>query len=226
MKAISVRRPNRAAAGFTLIELLLVMAIIAALAALTFGILKPANKLEKLDVARAEMKRIESALADYHGLYNTYPPGNPTNSAVSGLYYELTGVNHIGTNYQTLDGASSVGINGYAATFNTGGVINSTKPPGGSENRPPQNFLLNLKPNQVGTYTSQNVAYNLLVTSVGGPDDGYLSTLAAQGFAGNPFNYAFPGTNNPNTYDLWIDLKIAGKIYLICNWDDKPHALN
>ncbi len=34
----------------------------------------------------------------------------------------------------------------------------------------------------------------------------------------NPWRYVCPGTNNPGSYDLWIQLSIAGKTNLICNW--------
>ena len=38
----------------------------------------------------------------------------------------------------------------------------------------------------------------------------------------NPFRYLYPGTNNPSSYDLWVQLKISGKMYLICNWSTTP----
>ena len=35
----------------------------------------------------------------------------------------------------------------------------------------------------------------------------------------NPWRYNSSNpTNNPGSYDLWIQLKIAGKTNLICNW--------
>jgi hypothetical protein len=34
----------------------------------------------------------------------------------------------------------------------------------------------------------------------------------------NPFRYVYPGVNNPGGYDLWVQLSIYGKTYLICNW--------
>ncbi len=41
----------------------------------------------------------------------------------------------------------------------------------------------------------------------------------------NPFRYIYPGTNNPTSYDLWIDLRISGKTNLICNWSHAPIIL-
>ena len=37
----------------------------------------------------------------------------------------------------------------------------------------------------------------------------------------NPWRYVCPGTNNPGSYDLWIQLSIAGKNNLICNWSEQ-----
>jgi hypothetical protein len=50
---------------------------------------------------------------------------------------------------------------------------------------------------------------------VGGPDQSY-QPLAAPGI--NPFRYVYPGTNNPNSYDLWVQLVISGQTNLVCNW--------
>jgi len=35
----------------------------------------------------------------------------------------------------------------------------------------------------------------------------------------NPIRYVYPGTNNPASYDLWVQLQIGGKKYLVCNWN-------
>ena len=59
---------------------------------------------------------------------------------------------------------------------------------------------------------------NLLVTPVGGPDGSYNPLGAANNGGVNPWRYAYPGTNNPASYDLWIQLEIAGNTNLICNW--------
>jgi len=34
----------------------------------------------------------------------------------------------------------------------------------------------------------------------------------------NPWRYVSPGVNNPTAYDLWIQLSISGKKYLVSNW--------
>ena len=58
---------------------------------------------------------------------------------------------------------------------------------------------------------------NLLVTPVGGPDSSY-NPLGAANVGVNPWRYLYPGINNPGSYDLWIQLEIAGKTNLVCNW--------
>jgi hypothetical protein len=52
-----------------------------------------------------------------------------------------------------------------------------------------------------------------------------MAALAAAGFSGNPFRYVYPGTNNPSSYDLWIDLSISGKTNRISNWTRQPQIL-
>ena len=71
-----------------------------------------------------------------------------------------------------------------------------------------------MKQNHIGYYTNNSI-FGLLVTSVGGPDPNYSPLPGGV----NPFRYVYPGTNNPNSYDLWVQLVIRGKTNLICNWN-------
>ena len=63
----------------------------------------------------------------------------------------------------------------------------------------------------------------LLLGAVGGPDINY-QPLNASGL--NPWRYVSPGTNNPTSYDLWIQLVIGGKTNLICNWSKEVQINN
>ena len=68
-----------------------------------------------------------------------------------------------------------------------------------------------------------------------GPDGLYQPLIlftTGTGNHANPFRYVYPGTNNPGSYDLWVQLSIGSsfngsaapnnianpKKYLICNW--------
>ena len=39
----------------------------------------------------------------------------------------------------------------------------------------------------------------------------------------NPWRYnSSSPTNNPNSFDLWIELNLGGKTFLVCNWSKQP----
>ena len=214
--------------AFTLIELLTVIAVMAVLAALTLVVAGPIAKTKYRSVATAEMNQIENAMEDYKAKYGVYPPSNANPAAAYALpqtsadfpqlYYELSGtaINGAG-NYVTLDGAAQITPAQVQAAFGVGGFINCTKG-GGDDATPARNFLPGLKQNRIAQ--AQNV--NLLVTSVNGPDPGYQPLGVANA---NPSRYVYPGTNNPNSYDLYVVLVISGKTNLICNWN-KSFILN
>ena len=86
--------------------------------------------------------------------------------------------------------------------------------------RQAQNFLLGLKANRIGSVTNAGgVLISNLITSVRGPDATYMPLGRYPDV--NPFRYIYPGTNNPSSYDLWVQLVISGKTNLICNWNTK-----
>jgi prepilin-type N-terminal cleavage/methylation domain-containing protein len=210
--------------GFTLIELLVVIAIMAALAALLLPVVGAVKKHQYIFSAQAEMAKLETAIDRYKATYGFYPPDNrqsPPNPTINQLYYELVGTTNADVNspsYRPLDGqgltlsdATYVG-NG----FGVGGIMNCSKPGGGEDAATAKNFLPDLKPNQMGTTTSHGVPVTILITADGGPDVTYMP-LGQSGI--NPWRYNSSNpTNNPGSYDLWVQLSIAGKTNLICNW--------
>jgi prepilin-type N-terminal cleavage/methylation domain-containing protein len=228
--------PHRRA--FTLIELLVVIAIIAVLASLTVAGLHTVGITKKINTANGELNELKLAIEEYHSQYGTYPPGNGLNTDTSGLtnqlYYELTGVTPAAPSGK--QGYQSVGTNfisqaDVGAIFGAGGILNSTKG-SGEDAVSSKNFLSDLKPNRVGTALMHGAAgdvyVNMLVTSVGGPDDAYLP-VGTKGV--NPFRYKAPSptNNNPNSYDLWVELSMGATNYgnttgnganvrLISNW--------
>ncbi len=219
-------------AAFTLIELLVVISIIGVLSAFIIGGLAAAKKISYRKTATADLKFIEAAIENYKAKYGSYPPSNQNlanvnydPSSYSQLYYELSGVTNTTpppsptANYKTLDGSATISEGDYKLAFGVGGIVNLTKP-GGDDGVAAQNFLSGLKAKQFRENLSNNTKLTtLLITSVGGPDINY-QPLGVQDV--NPIHYnSVNPTNNPSSYDLWIDLVISGKTNRIGNWTAK-----
>ncbi len=212
-------------AAFTLVELLTVIAIIAVIAAFLLPLAGAVKRQAYVHTAQAEMSQLETAIESYKSAYGFYPPDSTeilNGIPINQLYYELVGTTNNGTDYVPLDGNTLDSISvvsmtgGEAFGANVGGFMNCNKP-GADESAPhAQDFLPDLKPRQIAeNITNANgVRLTLLVTSDGGPDPNYPLGIADA----NPWRYNYPGTNNPSSYDLWIQLKMSGKKYLICNW--------
>jgi prepilin-type N-terminal cleavage/methylation domain-containing protein len=231
-------RKSKIVNGFTLIELLVVISIIALLAAFTVPVMKQLKRREYINKTQAEMAQLETALDSYKAAYGFYPPSNPgynpansltwSDAYFNPLYFELLGTTNTnpanpatGT-YQTLDGSASIAADTTGLTMGpapgplgVSGFINCTKPGAGEDAVAAKNFLPDLNSKQYGIYTNLSYAgvpLTLLLGSVGGPD--FTNGLPVL----NPWRYVYPGINNPSSYDLWIQLKIAGQMNLICNW--------
>jgi prepilin-type N-terminal cleavage/methylation domain-containing protein len=219
--------------AFTLIELLVVIAIMGILAALILPVMGAVKKHQYLYNTQAEMAKLETAIDRYKAAYGFYPPspttpptaGNPS-TLVNQLYYELTGTTNLDVNspkYQSLNDPTLPILTGGTAgsdvdkAFGVGGFMNCSKPAGGEDVAAARNFLPDLRPNQVWiNYTNNNVAVTLLRGSVGGPDANY-QPLGSPDV--NPWRYnSSSPTNNPGSYDLWIQLVIGKQTNLICNW--------
>jgi prepilin-type N-terminal cleavage/methylation domain-containing protein len=208
--------------AFTLIELLVVIAIISLLAAMVFPITKAVNRTKMQSRARVELAEIENAIKLYKDKIGQYPPDNPTNAAVNPLYYELLGTTNNGLAYITLDGSAQIAPLTIATYFSGATAFaNSTQPGGSDETRRASQFLTGLKPGRYGQMTGGPM---LLTCSVLWP-----ATLGNQyGVPGlNPFRYSSSGpTNNPSSFDLWVDIVIDGKTNRISNWSAKPLIVN
>jgi prepilin-type N-terminal cleavage/methylation domain-containing protein len=224
--------------GFTLIELLVVIAIMAALAALLLPVVGAVKKHQYIYNAQAEMAKLQTAIDRYKATYGFYPPANrlnqPGQALINQLYYELVGTTNTTispldpANYQVLDGSSSLSALNVTNAFGVGGFMNCSKSGGDEGASAARDFLPDLKPNQVWLqFTNKNntVGVNLLITAAGGPDTTY-SPLGANMAGVNPWRYVCPGTNNPGSYDLWVQLSISGKTNLICNWNNSVQINN
>jgi prepilin-type N-terminal cleavage/methylation domain-containing protein len=222
-----VTRPSDASA-FTLVELLTVMAIIGVIAGFVLMVAGPVKKKQYIFNTQAEMAKLETAIDRYKAAYGFYPPspttpptaGNPS-SLYNQLFYELEGTTGDGiSSYTNLDGSDIIKATDVPLAFpGIGGFINCTKAGAGEDSPAARNFLPDLKPNQIARYcTNYNNTFGvtLIIGSVGGPDPTY-KPLNQQDL--NPWRYnSSSPTNNPGSYDLWIQLSIGGKTNLICNW--------
>jgi prepilin-type N-terminal cleavage/methylation domain-containing protein len=224
MKAMKKNTAVRQA--FTLIELLVVISIIAVLAAFTIPVMRTVKIRQYESHAQAEMGQIETAIESYKAAHGFYPPDS-ANTLVNQLYYELEGTVFDPTNslYTTLDGSAQITANNVPLAFSgVNGFLNCSKPGSGEDSPAGKNFLPGLKPGQYGSFTNggNNFLITVLTTSVSGPDqDG----LVAGGF--NPWRYnSSSPTNDPGSYDLYVQLHIGGKTYLICNWSKRVQINN
>jgi prepilin-type N-terminal cleavage/methylation domain-containing protein len=207
----TITPPRRA---FTLIELLVVISIMGILAAFTIPVLKGVKRTQYRNTARAELEQIATALERYKAAYGAYPPSNPGNPLRNPLYFELSGTTNDNINYTTLDGTAQISV-GSVSHFGVGGFVNcnNRNKASAEDSQSAKNFLPGLKANRIGT---NSIGDTLLLTSVRGPDVSYMPIGAPDV---NPFRYnsANP-TNNPSSYDLWVDLRINGRTNRISNW--------
>ncbi len=237
-----------APAGFTLIELLIVIATIAILAALLMPVFAAVSKHAIIQRAQSERDQIETAIERYHSKYGFYPPGNaippvptvpPTPNfpaaLTNQLYYELVGTTNIGTaanpNFLTLDNRITNTPTLAQGIFGVSGFMNCSRGAGGEDAVSAQSFLTGLKSGQLANVPVAGGTVSILCTAAKS-DPSYqpifpgttpgtpVTTVAGQ--AANPWRYLYPGVNNPQSYDLWIQIFVGGKTNLICNWKTDP----
>ena len=213
-------KPSRVFRAFTLIELLVVIAVIAVLAAMLIPVGAAVNRVKIKSKARVELGQVEVAIAGYKDKLGHYPPDSTfTNRAyVNQLYYELLGTTQkVNQVYTTLDGSSQLASGDLQPLFGVDGFVNTSKGGGGDEVQSAQNFLKGLKAGSFLTVTIPGV--NKSCTLLGSTLQGPLVFTDASGQKINPWRYNSSNpTNNPNSYDLWIDVYVGQKTNRICNW--------
>jgi prepilin-type N-terminal cleavage/methylation domain-containing protein len=208
--------------GFTLIELLVVVTIIGVLMGLFVSAMTSAKTMGKIELARAELAQMESAIQDYKSTLGFYPPDNPNDAAINPLYFELLGSTNGGGNYVTLDASGKISLADLNSKFNRPGLANtSSKAHSSDKTGAPMSFLKHLRPNQVGEIDSSGSTVKILVCSVEWPAGASPGPIA--GTTLNPWRYVSSHpTNNPGSYDLWVELMIGSKTYRVSNWGKEP----
>ncbi len=203
---------NRLRPGFTLIELLVVIAIIGILVTLVVHGMNRITIKAMKSVAVAEQSQMASAIQEYHDRLGFYPPDNPADSGMNPLWFELSGTTNNGANYVTLDGSGQMSVAQINAKFNRQGFANSgTRAHSTDESGAVISFTSSLRAKQVEAPDSMLPLIKVLSCSVGAPPGASL----------NPWHYVSSHpTNNPGSYDLWVDLVIGGKTYQVNNWSN------
>lgn len=205
-------------AAFTLIELMVVIAVIGLLAGLLFTVGPGAMFNARKSAVKADLARLETAIEGYKTHRGTYPPDNPANPAMGPLFYELSGTMFDPRNnrYTTLNGDEAITPDTLRQVLGVSGLANSATD--ASEN-PPFRFSL-AKSLYTEVKNPLDADVELLVVKYEGPDK---TILGKDDRPINPWRYNSSNpTNNPNTYDLWVDLRLGSKKVRVCNWSREP----
>jgi prepilin-type N-terminal cleavage/methylation domain-containing protein len=214
--------------GFTLVELLVVISVILILASLIFPVAKAVNKAKIVNRTKGDLTMLETAIEEYKAKFGHYPPDSGM-ATTNQLYYELVGTtNDTQANLcRTLDGNSSLKSASISAFFGgkVGGFVNCTRSGGGDEGVVAQKVMAQIKPSMIADLPGQvngdtaKILVGLPWTA--GPPPFDLPVVA--GTTLNPWRYNSSNpTNNPNSYDLWIDISIGSQPYRFCNWSPQP----
>jgi prepilin-type N-terminal cleavage/methylation domain-containing protein len=204
--------------GFTLIELLVVISIMTLLAGLIVGLAAKTGEARKLQTTKAQLQELETAIERYKDKLGFYPPDNPTNVAVSPLFYELTGTLRLPggdpAKFQTLKGDETILQTDIPRFFGRDGFANS-----GVDKSFVRNFFTSLKTKQFAeVYTTPDI--EILVVPVEGPFSSRITNQTTKAVL-NPWRYNVSNpTNNPGQYDLWAEVIIRGQTNIIGNWNN------
>lgn len=207
---MTFHRPSPARA-FSLIEVLVVIAIIVVVAGLVVGLSTAATDRKNISRAQAERDRLVMWIESYKAKLGLYPPDNPLSPTRHTLLYELAGATRnpppADPVYNTIFG--NVTSNNLYSAFGLTGVVNASDDP-----TEIKRVLKDIKPDLLASLAPNTLS---LVVPIDGP-----------GGRPNPWHYLRggkerAGTNtlhNPESFDLWVEIKVRGQTRIIGNWKD------
>ena len=193
--------------GFTLIELLVVISVIGILAAMVVMLAPMASRKNVEGKVKGELNQLITVIETYKAKKGFYPPSNPKDVTRPPLYYELLGTELVdgGTRYRTLNGASDIARGDVAQAYGIDGFVNSTRDKADADAPPAEALHKNLKDGQV---ESQQNGVKYLAVRAKGPDGEYSRWR---------YNSTNP-TNNPESFDLWVEVTVSGAPKIYGNW--------
>jgi prepilin-type N-terminal cleavage/methylation domain-containing protein len=221
-----LQRFNVSTSAFTLIELLVVIAIAVIIAALLISAGGAVINNSNIQRAMSERDQLVLAIEAYKDKYGFYPPSNPTgNGLTNQLYYELLGTipatNNGQPGFTTLDGGTFISAATVPQYFVINSFMNCNKG-SGDDAILAKTFLPGLKAGEIASNAAPFAAGpNTFIVTAANSDSVYRPMPGVYSLAGrpaNPWRYVCPGTNNPNSYDLWVQVFVGNKTNLICNW--------
>jgi prepilin-type N-terminal cleavage/methylation domain-containing protein len=225
IRLASATRPRLA---FTLMELLIVISIISILAGLIIPAAIGIKNKSALNKAKSELRRVAEAIDRYKIRFGYYPPSSANNPWRNSLYFELMGSKRDGNRFTSLDGAANITDSLIYSEFGVGdaasqkGSISNCTKSNDEESKPAEKLLTEAKSNQYYQYTSGGSTLRLLVCSVALPENGPRPLAIPRV---NPWAYLKNGTNHPGSYDLWVDVVVAGKTNRISNWSETAQTV-
>ncbi len=217
----AAHRDHRA---FTLIEMLVVIAIIGILAAMIIPLAGVVAKSKIIARAKAQIASLSLSIDTYKLKKGVYPPDNtngPAGAFTNQLYYELWGCLAVPSQnlYTNLyNSGETISVTTLGSYFGAAGIINSSAD---------TNEVLNLFP-RLNPADLKNIGVaGKPVWVFVNPSPGPTANLPSS--SGQPVNViryvSTNPTNNPNTYDLWVDVLIGGKTNRISNWSKEPEIV-
>jgi prepilin-type N-terminal cleavage/methylation domain-containing protein len=223
-----IRNPGSTGA-FTLIEILVVVSIIAILMGLILATAGYAMSKARRSRVEAERDMLITAIQSYKAAKGFYPQGNSNNFEVPPLFYELTGTTITLNNATTPPSPASYTstVSGDVLTptnvvniFGVGGFVNASPDP-----TQVQNFLRSTA-KSARTGQVSIIGVNVTVFGVQVPGPNQFHTVFGTGTNGPPispwFYNATNPTNNPDSYDLWMDVYFSGRTNRVSNWSQNP----